>query len=263
MKPTANETKIRSPAPFSKHRIDAQCVGAVYRFPWWTDNIAVQYDRERMRNGRNSSIKVSLHAKVAWFIAASCLSFGAAPYQNALKAQDAGAAQPAPSPAQQAAPESGPSPTPEPQVAPDLLPESKTLPPLPPASALPPDLIPERPKPVTTTPLPSPGSAEQQEKDKIRFRQIRTIAVRDPFAIYLAKRASEQKTLEDRRAYFRAYYTSMAAQMRKLEPRLKPLIDAFEGGNIGRYSPILVRPTVPLRDLRRFQKAQAAAGIPR
>jgi hypothetical protein len=216
-----------------------------------------------MRIGRNSSIKVSLCGRLAWFIAASWLSFGAAPYGNALKAQDAGAPQSAPSPAQQAAPESAPSPTPEPQIAPDLLPESKTLPPLPPASQLPPDLIPERPKPVTTTPLPSPGSAEQQEKDRIRFRQIRTIAVRDPFAIYLAKRASEQKTLEDERAYFRAYYTSMAAQMRKLEPRLKPLIDAFEVGNIGRYSPILVRPTVPLRDLPRFQREQATAGISR
>jgi hypothetical protein len=215
-----------------------------------------------MRNGRDRGVKVRLRAKVAWFIAASWLSFGAGSYENALKAQDAGAAQPAPSPAQQAVPESAPSPTPEPQIAPDLLPESKTLPPLPPPSALPPDLIPERPKPVKTTPLPNPGSAEQQEKDRIRFRQIRTIAARDPFAVYLAKRASEQRTEEDKRAYFRAYYTSMAAQMRKLEPRLKPLIDAFEGGNIGRYSPIFVRPTVPLRDLRRFQKEQAAEGIP-
>jgi hypothetical protein len=214
-----------------------------------------------MRNGWNTSIKGSRRAKVAWFIAASWLSLGAVPYENALKAQDASAAQPAPSPAQQAVPESAPSPTPEPQIAPDLLPESKTLPPLTPASALPPDLIPERPKPVTTTPLPSPGSAEQQEKDKIRFRQIRTIAVRDPFAIYLAKRASEQKTLEDKRAYFRAYYIVMAARMRKLEPRLKPLIDAFEFANVGRYSPTLIRPTVPLRDLSRFEKKQAAAGI--
>ena len=215
-----------------------------------------------MRNGRKCSVKVRLSAKVAWLVAFSWLSFGAGPSEIALKAQEAGSPQSAPSPARQATPESAPSPTPEPQIAPDLLPESKTLPPLPPASALPPDLIPERPKPVTVTPLPSPGSAEQQEKDRIRFREIRTIAARDPFAIYLAKRALEQKTLEDKRAYFRAYYTSMAAQMRKLEPRLKPLIDAFESGNIGRYSPVLVRPTVPLRDLRRFEKEQAVAGLP-
>jgi hypothetical protein len=215
-----------------------------------------------MRNGRDRSVNVRLSAKVAWFIAASWLSFGAVPYKNALKAQEAGAAQSSPSPAQQAAPESGPSPIPEPQIAPDLLPESKTLPPLPPESSLPRDLIPERPKPVKTTPLPSPGSAEQQEKDKIRFRQIRTIAVRDPFAIYLAKRAAEQKTEEGQREYFRAYYTSMAAHMRRLEPKLKPLIDAFEGANVARYSPVYFRPTVPLRDLRRFQKEQARAAVP-
>jgi hypothetical protein len=215
-----------------------------------------------MRNGRDRSVKVRLRAQVAWFIAASWLSFGTVPYENALRAQDAGAVQSTPSPAPKATPESAPSPTPEPQIAPDLLPESKTLPPLPPESALPPDLIPERPKPVKTTPLPIPGSAEQQEKDRIRFCQIRTIAVRDPFAIYLAKCAAEQKTEEGKRAYFRAYYTSMAAQMRKLEPKLKPLIDAYESANIGRFSPSAFRPTVPSRDLRRFQKEQEAAGIP-
>jgi hypothetical protein len=147
---------------------------------------------------------------------------------------------------------------PESQIAPDLLPESKTLPPLPPESALPPDLIPERPKPVKTNPLPNPGSAEQLEKDRIRFRQIRTAAVRDPFAIYLAKRATEEKTEEGRREYFRAYYTSMAIHMRKLEPKLKPLIDGFEAGNIARFSPTGLRPTIPLRDVQRFERLQAA-----
>src|ERR1700756_4804336 len=107
-----------------------------------------------MRIGRNSSIKVSLCGKLAWFIAACWLSFGAAPYGNALKAQDAGAPQSGPSPAQQAAPESAPSPTPEPQIAPDLLPESKTLPPLPPASALPPDINKQKTKKVQKYYLP-------------------------------------------------------------------------------------------------------------
>jgi len=83
--------------------------------------------------------------------------------------------------------------------------------------------------------------------------------VRDPFAIYLAKRANQDKTEEGRREYFRAYYTSMAIHMRKLEPKLKPLIDGFEAGNIGRFSPIGLRPTIPLRDLRRFDRLQAAS----
>jgi hypothetical protein len=205
-----------------------------------------------------------LRVKVAWFIAALLFSasFGVAPFQRTVRAQDAkpSPAESAPTPAEQTAPESSPSPTPEPQTAPDLLPESRTLPPLPPNSALPPDLIPERPKPTKSTPLPNPGSAEQQEMDKIRFRQIRTIAVRNPFAIYLAKRAAQERTEEGKREYFRAYYTAMAIQMRKLEPKLKPTIDAFEAGNIARFSQTIIRPTIPLRDLQRYEREQAAAG---
>jgi hypothetical protein len=176
------------------------------------------------------------------------------PAAGAQEAQP-GALESAPSP--QAASESSPSPTPEPQTAPDLLPESKTLPPLPPDSALPPDLIPQRPQPTKAAPLPSPGSAEQQEKDRIRFRQIRTIAERDPFAVYLSRRAGQQKTSESRREYFRAYYTSIAIHMRKLEPKLKPLIDAFEQKNVIRNSQLGLRPTIHLRDLPRFEREQA------
>jgi hypothetical protein len=217
-----------------------------------------------VRNGQNRGHKFRLRVKVAWFIATLLFSasFGVTPFQRTLQAQDA-----KPSPAEsastltaQTAPESSPSPTPEPQTAPDLLPESKTLPPLPPDSALPPDLIPERPKPTRNTPLPNPGSEEQREKDNIRFRQVRTIAVRNPFAVYLAKRAAQEKTEEGNREYFRAYYTAMAIQMRTLEPKLKPAIDGFEAGNIGRFSETLIRPTIPLRDLRRYKLAQAAAG---
>jgi hypothetical protein len=217
-----------------------------------------------MRDGQNRGYKVRLRVKVAWFIAPLLfsVSFGVTPFQRTLRAQDAkpSPAESAPTPTEQTAPESSPSPTPEPQTAPDLLPESKTLPPLPPDSALPPDLIPERPKPTKNTPLPNPGSAEQREKDSIRFRQIRTIAVRNPFAVYLANRAAQEKTEEGKREYFRAYYTAMAIQMRKLEPKLKPAIDAFEAGNIGRVSQTGIRPTIPLRDLRRFKMEAAAAG---
>jgi hypothetical protein len=201
----------------------------------------------------------------SWRIAVLLFCFSFAPFDRTLRAQDAqpSPAQSTPTPTEQASPRTSPSQTPEPQTAPDLLPESITLPPLPPESALPRDLLPEIPKPVKNAYLPTAGSAEQQEKDRIRFRQIRTIAVRDPFAIYLAKRAAQEKTEEGKREYFRAYYTTMAVYMRKLEPKLKPLIDAFEGGNIARYSPTGVRPTIPLRDLERYERAQTTAGLHR
>ena len=168
---------------------------------------------------------------------------------------------PQPTPTAQKEPSPAPAalPTPESQGVPELLPESKTLPVQPPQTPLPPDLIPEGTKPkLPGLPAPNPASAEQQEKDKVRFRQIRTIAQRNPFAIYLLRRARLEKTDEGEREYLRAYYTTMGDQMRKLEPRLKPVIDAFENANVARLSQFNIKPTIPLRDIRRYEAAQAA-----
>ena len=185
------------------------------------------------------------------FVAAVASAQNAQPSPTESLSQPTPTAQPSPAPAA--------SPTPESQGVPELLPESKTLPVQPPQTPLPPDLIPEGTKPKPPgPPAPNPASAEQQEKDKVRFRQIRTIAQRNPFAIYLLRRAMLEKTDEGEREYLRAYYTTMGDQMRKLEPRLKPVIDGFEFVNIAFLSQYNIRPTIPLRDIRRYQAAQAA-----
>jgi hypothetical protein len=177
--------------------------------------------------------------------------------QNAQPSPTESLPQPTPTPQEEASP--APTASPAPQGVPELLPESKTLPVQPPQTPLPPDLIPQGTKPKPPgLPAPNPASAEQQEKDKVRFRQIRTIARRNPFAIYLLRRAMLEKTDEGEREYMRAYYTTMCDQMRKLEPRLKPVIDAFENLNVGRLSQFGIRPTIPLRDIRRYEAAQAA-----
>jgi hypothetical protein len=177
--------------------------------------------------------------------------------QNAQPSPTESLPQPTPTPQEEASP--APTASPAPQGVPELLPESKTLPVQPPQTPLPPDLIPEGTKPKPPgLPAPNPASAEQQEKDKVRFRQIRTLARRNPFAIYLLGRAMLEKTDEGEREYMRAYYTTMCDQMRKLEPRLKPVIDAFENLNVGRLSQFGIRPTIPLRDIRRYEAAQAA-----
>jgi hypothetical protein len=149
------------------------------------------------------------------------------------------------------------SPTPElQQQEPQLLPESNAIPFPPPETSLPPlpqDLIPQGAKPQFPGSIPNPTSAEQQEKDRIRFRQIRTIAVRNPYAIYFLRRARLASTDEMKREYLRVYFTTMCDQMRKLEPRLKLMIDTFESANIGRASQLILRPTVPARDIPRFK----------
>jgi len=96
-------------------------------------------------------------------------------------------------------------------------------------------------------------SAEQQEKDKVRFRQLRTIAMCNPYALYLYDRAKLTKTEESRREYLRTYYESMCNQMRQMEPRLKAIIDAYENLMISRVIQYNVKPTIPVRDLAKFR----------
>jgi hypothetical protein len=179
--------------------------------------------------------------------AASAQETGPTPTPSTSQAPDAQSASPA-------APAASPTPELQ-QQEPQLLPESNELP-LPPPAAIPPlpkDLIPQGAKPRFPGSIPNPTSAEQLEKDRIRFRQIRTIAVRNPYAIYYFRRARLAHTDEMKREYLRVYYTTMCDQMRKLEPRLKLMIDTFENTNIARASQLVLRPTVPARDIPRFK----------
>jgi hypothetical protein len=186
------------------------------------------------------------------------LTFRAASAQEATPTAAASAPQAIGTPQEAQSPLPAPtvSPTPElPQQEPQLLPESKTLPSPPAETPLPQDLIPQGIKSQFPGSIPNPSSAEQLEKDRIRFRQIRTIAVRNPYAIYFSRRARLARTDEMKREYLRVYYTTMCDQMRKLEPRLKLMIDAFENANIGRSAQIALRPTIPVRDIPRFRAA--------
>jgi hypothetical protein len=195
-----------------------------------------------------------------WSLALILLAVGTASAQETEPTPSATVPQSSPVPeernGQTGVPAPVPTATPEAQEVPQLLPESNELPAQPTQSVLPRDLIPEGAKPLIPGAIPNPTSAEQLEKDKVRFRQLRTIAVRDPYAIYFWRRARSEQTDEMKREYLRVYYITMCDKMRKLEPRLKPMIDAFESGNISRLSQTLSRPTVPERDIPRFKASQ-------
>jgi len=114
-------------------------------------------------------------------------------------------------------------------------------------------MMPQGVKPQIPGAVPNPTSAEQLEKDRVRFRQLRTIAARDPYAVFLFRKANTERTDELKREYLRVYYITMCDVMRKLEPRLKSLIDNFEALNISRTAPLGIRPTVPARDVPRYE----------
>jgi hypothetical protein len=172
-----------------------------------------------------------------------------------------------PSASPSVSPLSAPSPTPTPQMPPDLIPNPNNVPvPTPPPSA--PDLLPESNKlPPTPTPGPNPADllphgipigtptptpkplAEQAVKDKARFREILTIAKRDPQALEMWTNAAKAGTLEYKREWLRQYDAYVGSVMRKLEPRLKGTIDTWEKGQVTAHSQQIIKPTIPLHDL--------------
>jgi hypothetical protein len=145
-----------------------------------------------------------------------------------------------------------------------LLPESSQLPAAPSptpsrnAPRRPYDLIPEGARPAASPALQNRPSAAQRLADAIRFRQLRTIAQNDPHALTLWLTVQKAPTIESRREYTRAYYQFLGARMRALEPRLKAMIDAYEKAGVAGATQVGIRPTIPLRDLRR--KAEATSG---
>ena len=154
-------------------------------------------------------------------------------------------------------PTATPAPAPPETAAPELLPESNALPqPRTTPGPNPRDLIPSGPVPQALLPPTAQASAAQKLKDSIRFREIRTLAERDPYAISLWYYAGRAVTFEDRRQYLRLYYHYLASRMRKLEPRLNPLISSYEMGQIGLLTQTNIRPTVPLRELDKRGRAR-------
>jgi hypothetical protein len=139
-----------------------------------------------------------------------------------------------------------PVPTPE-KGAPDLLPESGALPApsaTPPARAVP-DLIPNPVVPRAFLPPEAPQSAAQKIKDAIRFRELRTLAEGDSYAIRLWWTANRTATAEGRRQYLRAYYRYTASSMLRLEPRLAAMIKAYENARMQSTLQHNLQPTIP------------------
>jgi hypothetical protein len=105
---------------------------------------------------------------------------------------------------------------------PGLLPESGELPAQPPAEV----------QPSSTRVLQQSLSEKEG-----RFDEIRSLAMTTPRAAYLLKRARRySSSSSSRRTYLRAYYVTVAARMRKLDPELKSSIDAYEEAKIDEVS---------------------------
>jgi hypothetical protein len=127
-----------------------------------------------------------------------------------------------------------PSGAPEPQTAPALLPGSNQLPAGPPdiRFPLPSILKPEGSDSPQNTPATKQLSPEEEQRNKARMVEIRTIAMGNSRVLNLLQEAKSALTDEARREFMRAYYYTLCTQMRRLEPSLGESISAFERAEI-------------------------------
>ena len=126
---------------------------------------------------------------------------------------------PSPSPAMTAADLDSPLPegTPQQQAPTVLLPEPNFLPPPPPQTA------------GNETPF-SMASADPKHtpQDESHFKEIKDTAMGSVRANYLMKEAKGALSTEARKNFLRAYYYTICSQMRRLDPNLRPMIQAYE-----------------------------------
>jgi hypothetical protein len=104
-------------------------------------------------------------------------------------------------------------------AGPTLLPESDELPANPP---------PNHPMRASINQVAAKPSAIE----RARFEEAQSMAMSNPRAAYLLKRARMSSSGTARRIYLRAYYSTVAARMRKLDPELKSSIDAYEEAKV-------------------------------
>lgn len=132
---------------------------------------------------------------------------------------------PSPSPAAVMAPQviesALPEGTPQEQPPTVLLPEPNFLPP-PPAQT-----------PGSETVLAmAPDDGKRTPQDESRFKEIKDAAMGSARANYLMKEAKGALSSEARKNFLRAYYYTVCAQMRRLDPNLRPMIQAYESEEI-------------------------------
>jgi hypothetical protein len=114
-----------------------------------------------------------------------------------------------------------PNGTPQEQPPTVLLPEPNFLPPPPPQT------------PGNETPY-TEASAEPKHtpEDESRFKEIKDSAMGSTRANYLLKEAKGALSTEARKNFMRAYYYTVCAQMRRLDPNLRSMIQAYQAEEI-------------------------------
>jgi hypothetical protein len=82
----------------------------------------------------------------------------------------------------------------------------------------------------------APDGSKPQPEDESRFQKLKGAAMGSARAGYLLKEAQDALSVEARKNFMRAYYYTICAQMRRLDPSLKSMIHNYETEEIQRLA---------------------------
>src|SRR5260370_17366474 len=76
------------------------------------------------------------------------------------------------------------------------------------------------------------AEGKRTPQDESRFKEIKDTAMGSARASYLMKEAKGALSSEARKNFMRAYYYTICSQMRRLDPNLRLMIQAYESEEI-------------------------------
>lgn len=101
--------------------------------------------------------------------------------------------------------------------------------------------------PLPTDPRTLAASTEAEERRlKIRYKQARLKAEKDPSLSALLDKAQSATTFEAERAAYRAYYRDLFRLMRKLDSSIAKQCDLMERTYLTKLAQTRIEPTIPL-----------------
>ncbi len=101
------------------------------------------------------------------------------------------------------------------------------------------------PPPIDPRALAASSEAEERRL-KIRYKQARLKAEKNPALIALLDKAKTARTFEGERASYRAYYRDLFRIMRNLDSSIVKQCDLMEETYLNRLAQTLIEPTIPL-----------------
>ena len=90
------------------------------------------------------------------------------------------------------------------------------------------------------------GGDEQERKLKVRYKEVRVKAEKDPAVVALLETAKKARTFEGERAAYREYYRALFRKMKKLDATLTAKCDLMEKSYRTRLAQTRLEPTIPL-----------------